>query len=117
MTRFGTLFASVGMPVLLQQMGETVIYRPNGGRPRSIEMILDRNPPEPIEEIPEALAPRIVGTALNDERLGISSGRAAAIDTGGDAVDVTVRVGGEVTTRPITKVLRHDEAVIEVAIR
>lgn len=116
MSRFGERIRLSAWEVLNDHK-EIVIYRPNGGRPRSIQMILDRNPPEPVEEVPGVVAPRIIGSALNDERLGISSHRATEIDTGGDAVDVAVRVGGEVTTRPITKVIRHDEAVIEVAIR
>lgn len=102
---------------VLSDHKETIVYRPNGGRPRSIRAIVDRNPPEPIEEVPQALAPKLVLTVLNNERTGISSHQAAAIDTGGDTVDVAVRVGGEVTTRPIAKILRHDDATVEVEVR
>lgn len=93
MTSFDDLFGLYGAPVLMGMDGETIIYIPKNGLPREITAIVDRNPPEILQQIEGGVSPRLVIQVLNDEKTGISS---ALFDKGGDKARVALRKGGKV---------------------
>lgn len=100
-------FAADALPDLLTEHGEAVTYKPNGGGSRSIDAIVNRNPPAASEAASQGLiAPgRMLLTVENDATSGISTDE---IDTGGDKVTVALRVGGTATDRPITQLVNDD---------
>jgi len=96
----------------LHDFGETVTYKPRSGKPRAIKAVVDRSPPAPVE--PGAIAPLATITVANDQHEGIASDQ---LDTGGDEVDMAVRVGAEPTTRTITALLDQDDGMITLEVR
>ncbi len=89
----------------VQEFGEIVTYKPNGEAERQIVAIIDRSPPEAINEAPGNLAPSIVIEVRNDSTYGIaSSGFSKTLDK----VSLPVRYGETATDRPLIKILAHD---------
>ena len=103
MTNFDRLFKAKAMPVCQRQFGEWILYRPLGGIPRQIFVIVNRQPIAPVRQASGARTPFIEIEAVNDPRTGIDS---ALLNTGGDRVDVSFRDGDPVSIRSITKFLK-----------
>lgn len=101
---FATLFGR-GVSRLFAVHAETVQYLPRGGLPRSVQAVVNRQPPTP-ENVPEGLvAPRLVLHFKTDATAGILP---ELIDTGGDQVEVALRAGGTPEKRPITRLVDDD---------
>jgi len=111
---FETAFAEQVVDDLLSEFGETVLYRPNGKRPRSISAIVKRHPPEPLEGAERARSSRIEVTVKNDYLEGIASDE---IDIGKDQIDLSRRVNDTVETLSLARLIRHDAAVIVFEVR
>jgi len=99
---------------MFADFGETVVYRPLGGRPRSIEAVVDRQPPAPIEGAPGGVRPTMVIVVKNDEQEGIGS---REIDTGGDRVEAPPRVGEKPLEFRILEVGQNDAGTLELRVQ
>src|SRR6185503_18428359 len=91
--------AAGGADCLLIQHGETLIYRPLDGRPRSIIGIVVRPVPAPIAESRGPVTRHLQIKVLNDAIRGIST---QELDTGGDKLDVAELPGKTRLTKTIT---------------
>jgi hypothetical protein len=72
--------------------GEPITYTPKGGAARSINAIVDRNPPERINVRGDIVTPKMTIMVANDATAGISSAELDAY--GNDKVTVALRIGG-----------------------
>ena len=81
---------------------ETVIYRPESGRPRRIDAVVFRT--GRVEENGGWVQTMRVKVLL-DEQLGIA---ARQLDSGADQLDVADRVGGEAVTRRVGRIAGQD---------
>lgn len=98
----------------IADFGESVVYRPRCGAPRTVGAIVERLPAEMFADVGVS-GPVIQITVANDPTTGISS---AELDLGRDQVDVAVRVGGEAETRPIGAIVGpHDRGAITLEVR
>ena len=93
---------------------ETVVYTPAGGRPRSIDAVVNREPIAAKPETPRGVAPRIEVTVRNDVTLGISS---SEIDLGGDTVTLARRIGETAAARPVRRIVGQDAGAMTVELR
>lgn len=107
--------------VFLNDFAEAVVYRPLVGPPRSIQAIVDREPPAWLREPPAWLAeadgvlvPQLHVVVRNDEAAGIG---ADEVDTGGDRVDVPVRVGGTAVTKNVVRIVQQDAGLLRLEVR
>ena len=114
MTLFDELYAARMFPQLLVQFGEWLIYRPAGGVPRRIRAIVHRSSPEPVPGVPGSLAGKAEVSVYNNGATGISS---ATVDNGGDRLDIALRQGGDVTKRPIGRILSDTAGVLKFEVR
>jgi len=89
---------------------EDVVYRPAQGSPRQITALVDRQAPEGVMN--STVFPLRV-TVLNDQFKGIDP---AQMDRGTDRLDVAERIGGELSTRAIQRIVDQDSefATLEV---
>lgn len=87
-------------------VAETLVYRPaGGGAPRSITGTVRRQPPEPIDGVPQSTTRMVHVLVPNSSTYGISS---AELNTGGDRIDVAVLYGETAETLQIKKLLGHN---------
>ena len=95
---------------------ETITYRPDGVAlsDRSIEAVVERDPPEPVRETPGLLRPGIIVHVRNDATLGIS---AAELDTGQDVLLLAKRVGGTAVAMHIATILTQDAGLLSLEVR
>ena len=98
----------------LTTFGETVTYYPKAGGSRSITAVVSRQPPGSLDGAPHGHAPRLSVHVKNDATAGISS---AEIDTGGDELNLAVRIGEAAENRRITKILNMDHGMLELELR
>lgn len=98
----------------LETFGEDIKYLPAGGGQREIVAIVDRGQPAPLDGAPHGHSPLLTISVANDSTTGISS---SEIDTGGDKVELAVRIGETVQQRRITKVLSQDAGMMKLEIR
>ena len=107
--------------IYLNEFGEDIIYHPGYGNPRRILAIVDRNIPASIDESPVGgirqqitihVANRL--TDKDDDNYGgIGSDE---VNTGGDKVTLSLRIGQETQTRPIISVIEQDDDMIALEI-
>src|ERR1051326_3312822 len=97
------LFAATGAEVQLAQHGEKAVYRPRGGTPRPIVVIVMRHPVQTVGGLrTDMLAPQTIVKAVNNYRTGIA---AAEFNSGGDQIDIAAKKGGPRATRSIGKLI------------
>jgi len=94
--------------------GEDVKYLPRGGGSRNIKMVINREPIEKLAGSPQGSSPTIEGSVVNNSIGGIS---VSEIDTGGDKIELQVRIGQAVQQRRITKIIDQDAGMMTVEIR
>lgn len=92
---------------------ESIVYRPRVGSTRNIVAIVDRSPPAPLGP-PGTLAAQLTVAVMNSAVVGISAGE---LDTGGDSIDVALRVGGTPETRRITRIAEQDAGMLVLEVR
>lgn len=106
-------YASLAQTFLADPMGgESIRFYPGSGRPRMIQAMVDRNPPERMAA--GAQAPEIEIVVENHAVRGIASNE---LDTGADAVEIAARIGGPTSRRMIARMVDHDEAMMTLEIR
>jgi hypothetical protein len=98
----------------LDAFSEPVIYTPRTGSPRTVAVLVDRNPPEELPEAQGLRIERVQVTALNDVLVGLVP---ASLDTGGDTVTVAPRVGGTARPMNLTKIVRQSQWLVTVELR
>jgi len=97
-------------------MAEEVTYVPRKGTPRVISAVVDRQPKTSLSEMQgrtNAL-PFFQIEVENDPATGIS---ADELDTGGDRIEVAVRVGQIQESRAIRRIVSQDEGMIVLEVR
>lgn len=115
MTVFDDLFRDAAAPELLTQFGESVVYVPKGGTPRTItQAIVDRNPPEAIVGPPSGHGPQLLVTVKDDATTGISR---TEINTGGDRIEVAVRKGGTAKSMQVNKLVKDTGGMLSMEVR
>ena len=108
--------------MFLAEWGDEIIYRPAGGTARTILAVIDRNPPAGISESPSGGIGKSItidvanrATSVDDDEYGgISSDE---VDTGGDKVDVALRIGLTAQSRMISRVLSQDAGMMQLEVR
>jgi len=95
-TVFDSHFAASAFPGLLDQFGESIKYMPRSGGTRTINAIVEREPPAVFDAAGNAVLPQFIVRVHNSCRSGISSNE---IDTGGDTIELPKMVGDIVPTR------------------
>lgn len=97
------------------EFSETVTYKPRSGGARTIEAIVDRDPPAIYDAAGQVALPSAMIEVANSCTGGISS---KEIDTGGDSVLLSLRFG-EVPPRQFTimQVVYHDEGMLRLALK
>jgi len=97
----------------LDSFAEPVTYWPRGGGSRSINAIVDREPSEKLEGMPHGYSPRLVLWVANDSTIGISS---SEIDTGGDLIELPMRIGQVAEKFSMVKIGSQDVGMIMLGI-
>jgi len=98
----------------LNTFGETIVYYPNGDVSRQILAIVDRKPPEKLDDAPYGAAPLMTITVANNQTAGISSKQ---VDTGLDKVELAVRIGQAVQQRMLTGIISQDAGMLTLEVR
>ena len=106
--------------IFLDEWGEEIIYHPKSGNPRRILAVVDRNAPTPIGEAGAGMRQQINihvanrGTDKDDDDYGgIGS---VELDTGGDKVSLSLRLGGELQVRPLIGLLEQDDDALTLEV-
>ena len=94
--------------------GETVIYRPKYGGAQTLTAVVDRAPPQFIDQLGEIVSPLVTVRVTNCSLTGIPS---ADVNTGGDTMDVRVRMDGDLETRAVQHIVTTDGGVTVLAVR
>lgn len=71
MTTFDERFAERGAPRLFDNFGESVVYKPHGGAPRTITAMVTRNPPEAVPGLEKAATPLLILEVYGNRTTGI----------------------------------------------
>ena len=90
---------------------KTITYRPRSGASRSIESIIEYPGPGGIDGLSGGSRPLLDIYIKNDSTSGISS---AEVDTGGDKVEVPLRIGLTAARVRITKIVTQDKAILHI---
>jgi hypothetical protein len=98
-------FAAAGAPQLVDVLGEPTTYTPAGGAPRPLTGIVYRQPPAVPPGGAKQAAPgvRVFYPYSADPAVGL-----AAVDQGGDRVDLPERPGGATRTWSVVGILSRD---------
>lgn len=113
-TVFDSHFASAGFPMLLAQFGESITYWPRGGGSRSIDAIVEREPPAIYDASGNAVMYKAILRVYNSCRSGISS---RELNNGGDEIDMLLKVGDQVPKRmSIMAMLSQDSGVTHFSV-
>lgn len=99
---------------MLKEFGEPIKYLPAGGGEREITAIIIREPISPLGGAPHGHGPLTHTKVANNSTAGISS---SEVDTGGDKVEIKVKIGQAVQQRPITKILKQDAGMMKLEVR
>lgn len=98
----------------LSEFGEDIKYLPNGGGEREIRAVVDRELPAEIPGAGQGQSSVIIIIVANSATTGIS---ASEIDTGGDKVELAMRMGETVKQRRITKMIQQDAGMLTLEVR
>lgn len=108
-------FLTIGLAAQFARFGEAAQYLKHGVEtPRDITVIVDREPPEDLAAAPGVPTPRIELHVRNDATHGIA---ATELNRGADQVSFAWRLGGEVKTYQIGRLMRQDAGVLVLEIR
>jgi len=110
----GSVDETTGVLTMMAAWGETAIYRPRSGMPRTITVIVDRDDVAAVNGAPSRRSPSLTVYARNDPLAGIDLD---TLDTGGDQLDLARRVGGDLAGREISRLVSQDAGLIAVEVR
>jgi hypothetical protein len=88
---------------------ESVTYYKRDGSARVIQAVVLREGYEALAEANDAIVPVLELHVANSDTLGISSGE---LNTGTDAIGVSMRVGQPEQVRAIIRMVSHDEGML-----
>jgi len=113
-SRFDTAFQTAAFPQLLAEFAEPVVYYFAAGGSRSIDAIIERNPPAIFDQ---AGNPMLFDLVIRVRRHATSGVLSNEVNRGQDSVDVKRRVDDAATTRmPVTRKISDDAGVIVLAL-
>jgi hypothetical protein len=92
--------------------GETVTYTARGKAPKTLEAVVFRNPPAPVNGSLTATAPLMTVWVRNHATYGVTS-----VDTGGDTITVAERVGDTPKAHPVDSVLKQEGGMWQLRLR
>jgi hypothetical protein len=95
----------------LDDFAEKIEVHPLRERPRVVSAIVDRNPPAPVSEAPNALAGKLTITVANDPITGIWS---QDMDRATLKVKVALLDGGIQELRPLGSVEKQDAGMLTI---
>jgi hypothetical protein len=98
----------------VNDFAELVTYYPRSGSQREINAVVNRDAIALIPEDGDAVTCVFEVSVVNSRTTGISS---IEIDTGGDMISFSPRVGEPVSRRSITRILSHDEGMLVLECR
>lgn len=84
---------------------EIVTYFPRSGASRRIEAVVTRSQAEPAPDDQGVVAPVFEVLVRNDSSAGIASDE---LDTGGDRIELAVKVGGRPRQLRLARLVNHD---------
>lgn len=114
MTRFATNFARTGAQSLTLQFGETIgYYNRAGDAVRNVSARVIRDPVQIATETGEINTQSIIVRLRNDAIFGVSS---AEVDTGGDEINVPLRVGESAVRRTVARVLNDSNGILSLLV-
>ena len=94
--------------------GESVVYRPATGVPRTIAATVFRQLAETISDDENRVVPVFEVHVANSCTTGISS---KEINLGGDTISIAARNGLAATTRPVVQIIEQDEGMLVLQCR
>lgn len=111
-TLFASQFRRIGGPNLVRQFGESLTYHPRGGVARTVKGIVERD----VEVISEAgvSGKATIVRVLDKSVCGIQS---TEIDTGGDEIEVSLRVGDVAKRKSIMRVMSTANGVVRFMVQ
>lgn len=113
-TVFDSHFAAAGFPMLMDQFGESITYWPYGGGRRTINAIVERNPPAIFDASGNAVLPTVTIRVYNSCRSGISS---REVDIGKDEAELVLKVGDTIPRKfSMMTMMSQDSGVTQLAL-
>lgn len=109
-------------PAYVAEWGESCTYVPRSGASRTIRAVIDREPPMTVAGT-DGLAPYAVVYVLNRSTSVTFNGltfagiAASEVDTGGDKISYSDRLGGSTVARPVKKIAAQDAGILQLEIR
>jgi hypothetical protein len=106
--------------LFLADFAETIVYKPRPTQtvpspaPRTITALVDREPPAFLLEADGLAVPTVHVIVRNSATTGISS---SEVDTGGDQMDVALRLGQAAATKRIVRIVSHDAGLLRLEVR
>ena len=104
-SRFSTQMKRAAARLSVRQFGESVIYYPRSGGSREIDARIERGTPEVIAETGDITTQAVIVTVENDKVRGITSDE---IDTGGDELSLSLRIGLSAQRRSIVRLITNN---------
>jgi len=101
--------ASGGM--LSDLAAKTVVYLPKGGSSRSIYAVVTYLGPKPMDGLRGGSRPQFDLSVRNSSVYGISS---RELNTGGDKVQIPLRLGRSVKTVRLVELIAQDRAMLRI---
>lgn len=112
---FDRRFKRSGFPGLLTQFGEPIVYHFRAGGSRSINAIINRDPPATYNVAGEVIMPSFEIRVIADCKTGVLS---SEVDTGGDEVELRGDVSDATfKTCSILKKESDDSGVVVLLLR
>lgn len=113
-SRFDAYFQTSGFIGLLAEFGEPVVYSFAGGGLRSINAILERNPPAIFDQAGNPMQIEIIMRVRRHQTKGVLS---SEVSRGLDAVELLRRVDDAQATRyTVVRKLGEDAGVVTLAL-
>ena len=104
--------------------GESVTYTPLSGTPRTVNVMVHRNPPEPLPGVPNAQGKFLLISCRNLNPAQIIAGGSVdtgigsdEVNTGGDTITVAERIGATATARPIKRIVSQAGGMLTLEVR
>ena len=113
-TVFDAHFAAVGFPMLLDNFGESITYHPRSGGYRTINAIVERDPPAIFDASGNAVMPKITIRVYNSATSGVSS---KEVDIGADQIELPEHVGDVIRRKfSLMQLMAQDSGVTQLAL-
>lgn len=113
-SRFDTYFQTSGFTQLLAEFGEPVVYYFAGGGSRSVNAIIERNPPAIFDQ---AGNPMQIDITIRVRRHATAGVLSSEVNRGRDYIDLKRHVDDAATTRfTVVRKLSDDGGVVTLAL-